>query len=123
MTVEEILKKLVSFSILGGQSNIAIAEWIENYLTTNGVAYTNVPNSYGTKRSIHCRIGPPEDGGVIFIWTYGCCSGRRPRLEKTNPFELTDIGDGKLYGRGSCDMKGFLACCLASLPKIVGAKT
>jgi acetylornithine deacetylase len=39
----------------------------------------------------------------------------------TNPFELTDKGDGKLYGRGSCDMKGFVACCLAALPEMVKA--
>jgi acetylornithine deacetylase len=37
----------------------------------------------------------------------------------TDPFVLTDNGDGKLYGRGSCDMKGFLACCLAVLPEMV----
>jgi acetylornithine deacetylase len=39
----------------------------------------------------------------------------------TDPFVLTDKGDGKLYGRGSCDMKGFLACCLAALPQMVKA--
>jgi acetylornithine deacetylase len=40
----------------------------------------------------------------------------------TNPFDLTDKNDGKLYGRGSCDMKGFLACCLAILPQLSTAK-
>ena len=39
----------------------------------------------------------------------------------TDPFVLTDKGDGKLYGRGSCDMKGFIACCLAALPDMVKA--
>ena len=39
----------------------------------------------------------------------------------TNPFELIDKGDGKLYGRGSCDMKGFLACCLTLLAEMVKA--
>ncbi len=39
----------------------------------------------------------------------------------TDPFVLTEKGDGKLYGRGSCDMKGFLACCLAALPQMVEA--
>ena len=52
----EILSKLVSFPVLGGESNIPIAEWIENYLTEHGVAFTNVPNEEGNKRSIHCRI-------------------------------------------------------------------
>ena len=116
----EILTKLVSFSVLGGQSNISIAEWIENYLTENGIEFTNVPNEEGNKRSIHCRIGPAVDGGVIL-------SGHQDVVPvegqtwTTDPFVLTDKNDGKLYGRGSCDMKGFLACCLAALPEMVKA--
>lgn len=113
----EILSKLVSFSVLGGQSNIPIAEWIEKYLNDHGVEFTNVPNEEGNKRSIHCRIGPPVDGGVIL-------SGHQDVVPVegqawvTDPFVLTDKNDGKLYARGSCDMKGFLACCLAALPEM-----
>ena len=40
---------------------------------------------------------------------------------ETDPFVLTDKNDGKLYGRGTCDMKGFLACCLAAIPKMMNA--
>ncbi|MDG2419760.1 MAG: hypothetical protein P8M17_12255, partial [Saprospiraceae bacterium] len=54
----ELLSKLVSFPVLGGESNILIAEWIESYLKEHGVEFTNVPNEEGNKRSIHCRIGP-----------------------------------------------------------------
>lgn len=120
MTVAEILSKLVSFPVLGGQSNISIAEWIESYLTEHGVPFKNVPNEEGTKRSIHCRIGPAVDGGVIL-------SGHTDVVPvagqpwDTDPFVLTDGGDGKLYARGSCDMKGFIACCLAVLPDMVAA--
>ncbi|MBX2815916.1 MAG: acetylornithine deacetylase [Saprospiraceae bacterium] len=115
MDVKEILAQLVSFSVLGGQSNASIAEWIEKYLEKHGVVYQTVPHATENKRSIHCRIGPPVDGGLIL-------SGHTDVVPvegqpwKTDPFVLTDGGNGKLYGRGSCDMKGFIACCLAALP-------
>lgn len=118
MTVEEILEKLVSYPVLGGESNMSIIHWIKEYIESYGVTTTLVPNEEGNKASLHCRIGPAVDGGVIL-------SGHTDVVPvegqewTTNPFELTDIGDGKLYGRGSCDMKGFLACCLAALPEMV----
>lgn len=119
MLVTEILKKLVSFPVLGGQSNLPIIEWIAEYLTDYGVEYTYVPNEDGTKKSLHCRIGPSVDGGVIL-------SGHTDVVPvegqdwSTNPWELTER-KGLLYGRGSCDMKGFIACCLAAVPEMVKA--
>lgn len=119
MLVKEILKKLVSFPVLGGQSNLSIIEWIAGYLEDHGVAYAFVPNEDGSKKSLHCRIGPAVDGGVIL-------SGHTDVVPvegqdwSTDPWELTEI-KGKLYGRGSCDMKGFIACCLAALPEMVRA--
>ncbi len=120
MNVQEILSKLVSYPVLGGQSNLSIMEFIKGYLRDHGVAYQLVPNEEGTKTSLHCRIGPAVDGGVIL-------SGHTDVVPvkgqpwTTDPFELTDIGDDKLYARGSCDMKGFVACCLAALPDMVKA--
>ncbi len=115
-----ILSKLVSFPVLGGESNITIAKWIEDYLTQHGVAFTNVPNDEGTKRSIHCRIGPAVDGGVILSGHTDVVPVEGQPWE-TDPFVLTDKNDGKLYARGSCDMKGFIACCLSALPLMVKA--
>ena len=117
MTAVEILSKLVSFPVLGGQSNISIAEWIEAYLTEQGVAFRNVPNDDGTKRSIHCRIGPAVDGGLILSGHLDVVP-TKGQPWTSDPFELTDKGDGKLYGRGSCDMKGFVACCLSMVPEM-----
>ena len=117
MDYAEILSHLVSFPVLGGESNSSIAAWIENYLTEHQIEFKNVPNEDSTKRSIHCRIGPAVDGGIIL-------SGHTDVVPvegqdwKTDPFALTDIGDGNLYARGSCDMKGFIACCLAALPRM-----
>ena len=120
MTVEEILAKLVSFPVLGGESNMSIITWIKEYVESYGITTTLVPNVEENKASLHCRIGPEADGGVIL-------SGHTDVVPvegqewTTNPFKLTDKGDGKLYGRGSCDMKGFVACCLAALPEMVKA--
>ncbi len=121
MTVNEILAQLISFPVLGGQSNLSIAQWIEDYLTKHGVTYTIVPNAEGTKRSIHCRIGPAVDGGVILSGHMDVVPVEGQSWD-TDPFQLVDGGDGKLYARGSCDMKGFLACCLAALPEMLAAK-
>lgn len=120
MTVENLLEKLVSFPVLGGESNLSIIHWIKEYIESHNISTTLVPNEEGTKASLHCRIGPAVDGGVIL-------SGHTDVVPvegqewTTDPFKLTDIGDGKLYGRGSCDMKGFIANCLAMLPEMIKA--
>ncbi len=94
--------------------------YIKDILDANDIAYNLVPNELGTKTSLHCRIGPATDGGLIL-------SGHTDVVPvkgqdwTTNPFKLTKIGSA-LYGRGSCDMKGFLACCLASIQTFKDAK-
>ena len=118
MNVEEILSKLVSFPILGGQSNISILTWIKEYIESYGVEVHLVPNKKEKKASLHCRIGPAEDCGVILSGHMDVVPVKEQDWT-SDPFTLTNKGDGKLYGRGSCDMKGFLACCLAVLPKMV----
>lgn len=120
LTATQILTKLVAFPVLGGEGNLSIANWIKDYLDSYGVAYQTVPDETGTKEAIHCRIGPATDGGIIL-------SGHMDVVPvvgqpwETDPFKLTLKGD-KLYGRGSCDMKGFLACCLASVPMLLRSR-
>jgi len=120
MNAQEILAKLVSFPVLGGESNLSIIHWIKDYLADQGVEGVLVPNDEGNKASLHCRIGPAVDGGVIL-------SGHTDVVPvegqewTSDPFELIDKEDGLLYARGSCDMKGFAACCLAALPEMVKA--
>ncbi len=120
LTATDILTQLVSYPIFGGDGNLAITAWIKSYLEEHGVAYQVVPDESGTKEAIHCRIGPAADGGIIL-------SGHLDVVPvvgqpwNTDPFELTLQGD-KLYARGSCDMKGFVACCLASIPVFQAAK-
>ncbi|PPK88209.1 acetylornithine deacetylase [Neolewinella xylanilytica] len=114
MTAPEILSHLVSFPVLGGQSNLSILHWIEAYLTSHGVAYQLVPNETGDKAALHCRIGPAADGGIILSGHMDVVPTEGQPWE-TGPYELVRKGD-KYYARGSCDMKGFLACCLAAVP-------
>ena len=112
------MKKLVAFPVLGGMSNLSIISYIEEYLKSYGLEPALVHNEEGNKASLHCRIGPAVDGGIVL-------SGHTDVVPvegqdwSTDPWLLTDGGDGKLYGRGSCDMKGFIACCLAVIPDMV----
>lgn len=120
MTVENILAKLVSFPVLGGESNLTIIHWIKSYFESFDIKCTLVPNDDNTKASLHCRIGPALDDGIVL-------SGHTDVVPvvgqdwETDPFTLADKNDGKLYGRGACDMKGFIACCLSMVPEMVEA--
>lgn len=119
MNVEQILAKLVSFPVLGGESNLSILLWIESYLTELGITSFRVYNEEGNKSSLHCRIGPAVDGGIILSGHTDVVPVAGQNWD-TDPFVLTEIGD-KLYGRGSCDMKAFLACIMTSAPMMVNA--
>lgn len=108
-----ILERLVSYDVLGGESNLSIIAYIQDVLRAQDISYQLLPNELGDKTSLHCRIGPAKNGGLIL-------SGHTDVVPvkgqdwTTDPFRL--IKDGNLlYARGSCDMKGFLACCLASI--------
>jgi len=120
MTTVAILKKLVAFPVLGGESNLTIINWIKDYIESFGVTCTLVPNKEQTKASLHCKVGPSVDGGIILSGHTDVVPVKGQNWN-TNPFILTDKGDGNLYGRGTCDMKGFLACCLSVLPNLVKA--
>ncbi len=119
MSVEDILAKLVHFPVLGGDNNLEIIHWIKNYIEAFGIKTTLVPNKEKTKASLHCRIGPAVSGGVIL-------SGHtdvvpvKGQVWNTDPFTLVKR-NGKLFARGTADMKGYLACCLASIPTLIKA--
>ena len=67
MTAKSILSKLVSFPVLGGDSNLDIIAWIKAYINDLGIETQLVYNTEKTKASLHCRIGPPTDDGVILF--------------------------------------------------------
>ncbi|MFT6939868.1 MAG: acetylornithine deacetylase [Cyclobacteriaceae bacterium] len=117
MDVKELLKDLMAFPVLGGESNLTILSYIEQYLQQFDIQVHRVYNEDGTKASMHCRIGPPVSGGYILSGHMDVVPVAGQQWN-TDPFVLTEKGD-KLYGRGSCDMKGFDASCLAAIPYLV----
>lgn len=118
-TTLDILSRLISFNTISSNPNLALVRYVENYLNELGVAFEVIPNDEGSKASILAKIGPEEPGGVIFSahsdvvpvegqnWSY-------------DPFRMT-IEDGRAYGRGTCDMKGFFAAVLAAAPTFLSA--
>ncbi len=118
-TAQEMLAKLVAFDSVSAKSNLPVIEFIRDYLAGWGIESTLVPDETGRKANLYAQIGPDVAGGVVL-------SGHTDVVPVTgqawdnDPFVLTEK-DGKLYGRGSCDMKGFLAIALSLVPEMVAA--
>ena len=118
-TVKEMLERLVAFPSVSSESNLPIIEFIEGYLAEHGVKSWRVYDETGLKSNLYAQIGPDVEGGAVL-------SGHTDVVPvigqawDTDPFALTEI-DGKLFGRGSCDMKGFIATGLALVPEMVAA--
>ena len=119
MQATDILAELVRFPVLGGEPNLPLVNWIADYLDGHGVSCQRVPDETGSKQALHCRIGPAVDGGIILSGHLDVVPVAGQPWD-TDPFELTER-DGRLYARGSCDMKGFVACCLAAVPHFLAA--
>lgn len=114
MTSREMLEQLVAFNTTSRESNLALIEFVGRYLTGLGVDYELIHNAEDSKANLYARLGPPGHGGVML-------SGHSDVVPvdgqnwSVPPFALTER-DGKLYGRGTADMKGFIACILAAIP-------
>ncbi len=114
LTVRELLATLVGFDTTSAKSNLTLIDFVEDYLNIHGIASTRVPSPDGTKADLFASIGPTSKGGIGLSGHSDCVPVEGQRW-MSDPFALTER-DGKLYGRGTCDMKGFLACVLASVP-------
>ena len=115
----EVLEALVGFDTTSRNSNLALVEWVEAHLDRFGVAHERVPDKTGRKANVWATIGPSGVPGTIL-------SGHTDVVPvegqswSNDPFRLT-ARNGRLYGRGATDMKGFDACCLAAVPDMVAA--
>jgi acetylornithine deacetylase len=110
-----MLGKLVAFDTTSRGSNLTLIGFVEDYLAGHGIASQRVPNADGTKANLFASIGPEvEDGVVLSGHTDVVPVDGQPWT--SDPFVLTARDDGRLYGRGTCDMKGFLALALAAAP-------
>lgn len=113
-TSRQLLEKLVAFDTTSRESNLALIDFVWRYLTDLGVSCELIHNDERSKANLYARLGPAGDGGVML-------SGHSDVVPvdgqnwSVPPFALTER-DGKLYGRGTADMKGYIACMLAAVP-------
>ena len=110
--VLEVLEKLVGFDTVSSKPNIQIIDYIHDFCRLRGAVVDRIPNKSSEKEGLIARFGPPVDGGVILsghtdvVPTEGQCWTRPD-------FQLTRTKN-RLYGRGTTDMKGFLACMMSA---------
>jgi acetylornithine deacetylase len=115
----EILTRLIAFDTESSKSNWPLIDYVKDYCSGLGIPVTIQPNADGTKAALFATVGPAVDGGVVLSGHTDCV----PVLGQTwssDPFILREA-DGRFYGRGSCDMKGFDAIALAMLPEFQAA--
>jgi acetylornithine deacetylase len=110
-----MLERLIAFDTTSRDGNLPLIEFVERYLDGWGVAHFRVDYEAGKKTNLFATIGPEIAGGIVL-------SGHTDVVPvdgqpwTTDPFALTEIDD-RLYGRGTADMKGFIAVCLAMVPQ------
>ncbi|MER9573921.1 acetylornithine deacetylase [Mesorhizobium opportunistum] len=109
---KHILGNLVAFPTVSHESNLAMVDYMADFLRQLGARVFLQHNEDGQKANLFATLGPQRDGGVVL-------SGHSDVVPvegqdwSSDPFMLLE-SNGRLYGRGTCDMKGFLACCLAT---------
>ncbi len=110
LTARELLEKLVSFPTVSDQSNLELVNWVAEYLKSWGAESHLVYDDTGDKADLYALVGPSVEGGVVL-------SGHTDVVPvegqewSADPFTVVER-DGRLFGRGTCDMKGFDALAL-----------
>ena len=114
-----ILERLIAFDTTSNLSNLALIDWVEAYLADRGVAARRIARADGKKANLLASVGPAAEDGVVL-------SGHTDVVPvegqawSSDPFRLAER-DGRLFGRGTCDMKGFLALALAAVDDLKAA--
>ena len=119
--VEQILAKLVGFDTTSCKPNRACIDFIRDYLEGFGVKSTIVADEGGGKACLWATIGEGKQSGVALAGHTDVVPVDGQKW-LSDPFTLTER-DGKFFGRGTADMKGFIACALALVPEFLAAKT
>jgi acetylornithine deacetylase len=109
-----LLRQLIAYPTISTDSNLAMIDFLAERLEAAGARVEVHPDATGAKANLFATLGPEGDGGILL-------SGHSdvvPVADQdwtTDPFEMVER-DGRLYGRGSCDMKGFIAAAVAMAP-------
>ncbi|HGM5582426.1 TPA: acetylornithine deacetylase [Pseudomonas putida] len=114
LTSRALLERLIGFATVSRDSNLELIGFIRDYLAGLGVESELFMNEEGTKANLFATIGPTDRGGVVLSGHTDVVpvDGQAWSVE---PFRLSER-DGRLYGRGTADMKGFIASVLAAVP-------
>lgn len=113
LTPRALMEKLISFPTVSRDSNLDLITFVETYLADHDIASTRVPDPTGEKAALYAHVGPQIDGGVVL-------SGHTDVVPvdgqawDTDPFDVVE-NEGKYFGRGTCDMKGFDALAIWAL--------
>jgi acetylornithine deacetylase len=106
----EILERLVAFRTVSRNSNLDLIHWVREFLLSRGIESRLYPDDTGGKANLYATIGPTDRGGILLSGHTDVVPVDGQRWS-TDPFSLVER-DGQLFGRGTADMKGFLACAL-----------
>lgn len=118
-TTKSILADLIAFPTVSYDSNLDMIDYIAGYLEEHGARVDVFKDETGHKANLFATIGPDGDGGLVL-------SGHSDVVPVTDqdwtddPFQMVER-EGKLFGRGTCDMKGFIAATLAMAPEFAKA--
>lgn len=112
-----MIERLVGFDTTSRNSNLELIHWIRDHLAGLGVAAELVHDETGAKANLYATLGPTDRGGIML-------SGHTDVVPidgqewSTDAFRVTER-DGRLYGRGTTDMKSFVAVALAMTPEFL----
>lgn len=112
-----LIEKLVSFDTTSHLSNLSLMAFVQDYLKGHGVESQLVHDKSGTKANLYATLGPTDRGGIMLSGHTDVVPVEGQSWD-TDPFRVTEK-EGKLYGRGTSDMKSFIAIALAFVPEFL----
>ncbi|SDI62560.1 acetylornithine deacetylase [Lutimaribacter saemankumensis] len=112
----DILGDLIAFPTVSADSNLELIAYLANRLGDVGAHVQVMTDESGHKANLFATIGPETDGGIVFSGHSDVVPAEEQGWS-ADPFEMV-ARDGNFYGRGTCDMKGFIAAAMAMAPRL-----
>lgn len=114
----DILDRLIAFNTVSRDSNLDLIRWVQERLDSAGAATRLVPSEDGRKANLFATLGPADRPGVL-LSGHSDVVPVEGQAWSSDPFRLARR-DGKLFGRGTADMKGFIAAAIALFDRAAG---